>query len=151
MYQYYSEQYSDGRNFEQNVLRFLRENESTGKYLEDTTDTEADAYEGTDFRFAGMPVDTTLFMDGKDNTVILDEDAVQLSEECTVSYGIRFGNCHGSFKKPVLLIGFKAMQHKEYQQKGARCLRMIESNIQQLLCYGLGLYNSYMATHPASL
>lgn len=139
----YTQNYSDGYNFEQNIVRFLLENEHTKAYFQNTSGTELDKKQGTDFKFGGMPVDTTLHMDGKDHSTILSGKEVQLSEECTVFFGIRTGNKHCTFDKPVLLMGFRSMEHAEYQRIGARCLRAIERNIQQLLCYGLGLYQKY--------
>lgn len=75
--------------------------------LINTTGTEQDYYEGTDATLWGVPIDFTYHFNGKDYTdeLLHSNEWIVLPCGILVKIGVRTGNAHHDFEKPVLVVG----------------------------------------------
>lgn len=108
-----------GQEFEEDVVvAFAEAFEGSKTYrILNCVGSVIDKKQGTDFMCGDLRLDITTNFSGKDCMPFIYESDIELSSLHNLKFGVRFGNKHGDFPKPVVVIGTDVLSEDYYLWK----------------------------------
>lgn len=139
-----------GKNLEK-ALSFVGFNWHNGSCSIDTTGTNKDKLEGTDFEIMGVRCDATANPE-KSQTQWNTEKSVVINldntDNITVRFGIRTGNGVVEFETPVLVFLFESYNAKFLYSKFDVFSEALLAQFSELVDEGMDIYWDFIDSHP---
>ena len=143
---------TSGQNLEK-AMSFVAYNwkNNKGSLAVNTTGTEKDTDEGTDFEILGVRCDSTCNPE-KNYTEWIPEKSVRINlnddDNVVVRFGIRTGNGVVEFETPVLVFLFQSKNARYLYSKLDIFCDKLSKNFSRLIDVGMDAYWDYIDAHP---
>lgn len=110
-------------------------------------DSVMDREQGTDFMCGDLRLDVTTNFSGKDFMPFIYESDIELSCVHNLKFGVRFGNIHGDFPKPVVVIGTDLLSEDYYLWK-KDIMAAIKKNADRIMEIASDCFEDYYTVDP---